>query len=644
MRSLSKSEQSERTTHELITTCYFCSMWKRFIFAILCAWMASTSWAAPAVELAPGLSEAPLSGHLEILEDPSGSLSLSEVQVANTWQPVAGMLNIGFTKSTVWVKLAVRRPSSTAASWILSVDNVQIDEVNVYAPDGLGGWITQKAGRTLAFSDWPMNARTPSFRLDVPPGEQVVYFSLRGYHSLSSAVTLMTPEAFRISGNREALVYGSYFGVYAVVVALQLFFWLMGHQEKGSRWYFIYTLTLMAGTVINSGYPQNYFNLTTILSSTLLGVYLCMAPSVIAKLTAVWLDLDRHAPLVSMLYQRTIYICSVITSAMVLANEYETGVKLSQALTLVWVQLSFGLGLLLWIRGTAQAGFYVVIFGFIDLGIMTRFMRNLGFLPVGFVTDYALYIGITLHLIAMCLFFIYRFRNLEASLEVEQRAREEQRDFVGMVSHEFRTPLAIINTSIQQLSANLDAPIAKTQQRAQNIRNAVQRMNLLLDDYLSMDRLDSTHQPARPRPCDIYEIIEEAASDWPLNRVKLDVQDLPEKFVCDPDLLRIALRNLLANADRHSSEETSIDVKVWMADDLLHITVQDHGEGIPPEELQRLFQKYFRGKSSQGKPGAGLGLYLVQRIIHIHGGKVAVQSLPGVGTTFSIEIPTPGKA
>jgi len=304
-------------------------MWKRFIFAILCAWMVSASWAAPAVELAPGLSEAPLSGHLEILEDPSGSLSLGEVQAATTWQPVAGMLNIGFTKSTIWVRLTVRQPSSTTARWILSVDNVQIDLVNFYAPDGQGGWTTQKAGRALAFSDWPMNARTPSFRLDVPPGEQVVYLSLRGYLTLSSAITLMTPEAFRISGNREALFYGSYFGVYAVVIVLQLFFWLMGHQEKVSGWYFVYTLILMAGTLLNSGYPQNYFNLTTILSSTLFGVYLCMAPSVIAKLTAVWLDLDKHAPLVSKLYQRAIYICSVITSAMVLANEHETGVKLS---------------------------------------------------------------------------------------------------------------------------------------------------------------------------------------------------------------------------------------------------------------------------------------------------------------------------
>lgn len=612
------------------------------MLGIVVAWLACTGWAAPVVVLTPDLGEAKLSGHLEWLEDPSGSLAVNEVTKSQAWQPLADMINAGFTKSTVWVRFTVQQPQNGTARWILSIDNTQIDEVNLYQFNDSGGWSEQRAGRALAFSDWPLNARTPSFRVDLPQGANVIYLSLKGEHTLSSTVTLMTPETFRTKGNQEALIFGSYFGVYAVVIVLQLFFWLMGHQEKVSGWYLVYTLMLMTGTVINSGYPQNYFNLTTTVSSTILGIYLCLAPAIIAKLTSVWLELDRNIPLISKLYQRTIYGSAAITSAMVLANEYGIGVQLSQTLTLIWVQLSFGLGVLLWVRGVANAGYYVIIFGFIDLGIMARFMRNLGMLPVGFVTDYALYIGITLHLIAMCLFFIYRFRNLEATLEVEQRAREEQRDFVAMVSHEFRTPLAIISTSIQQLSANLDAPLAKTQQRAQNIRNAVHRMNLLLDDYLSMDRLDSAHQPARPRPCDVFEILEDSVSDWPLHRVKLQIQDLPERFSCDPDLLRIALRNLVANADRHSPEGESIDINVWTTEDKLHITVQDHGEGIPNDELQRLFQKYFRGKASQGKPGAGLGLYLVQRIIQAHGGRVAVQSSTGVGTTFSIDLPLSG--
>lgn len=165
-------------------------------------------------------------------------------------------------------------------------------------------------------------------------------------------------------------------------------------------------------------------------------------------------------------------------------------------------------------------------------------------------------------------------------------------------------------------------------------------MNVLLDDYLSMDRLDSASQPIRPKPCDFYDILEESTSDWPLSRVRLSIKSLPSQFVCDPDLIRIALRNLLANADRHSPPEQPIDLEVWTTDGVLHLTVRDQGEGIPPDELQRLFQKYFRGRASQGKPGAGLGLYLVHRIVTAHGGKIAVQSVQGHGTTFSLELPS----
>lgn len=609
------------------------------MLAVLIVWLAGACWAQPAVVLAPGLDRVALSGHLAWLEDPEGAFSVNDVQHATTWQSLAGMPNPGFTQSTIWVRLSVQWPVESSARWILSVDNTQIDEVKLYQPDRDGGWHEQKAGRAWALRDWPLNARTPSFFLDLSPGEHAIYLRLKGEHTLSSTLSLMTAEASQVASNREALIFGAYFGVYAVVIVLQLFFWVMGHQDKVSGWYLLYTLTLMTGTVIYTGYPQNYFNITASVSTPILGVYLCAAPAIIAKLTALWLELDRHLPLISKFYQGIIYAFAAMASVLVLADQYGLGVQLMQLLTLLWTQLSLGLGLVLWLRGSPNAGHYVIIFGFIDLGLMARFMRNLGLLPVGFGTDYGLHIGITLHLVAMSLFFIYRFRNLEDSLEVEQRARAEQREFVAMVSHEFRTPLAIINTSIQQLSANLDAPVAKSQQRAENIRHAVHRMNMLLDDYLSMDRLDSAQQAARPRPCDIYEIIEEAISDWPLERIHLEVQALPQRWVCDPDLLRIALRNLLANAMRHSPDSSRVDVRVWCTGRTLHIAVQDHGEGIPPDELPRLFQKYFRGKSAQGKPGAGLGLYLVRRIVHAHGGEVTVQSTPGEGAMFCIRLP-----
>lgn len=135
-------------------------------------------------------------------------------------------------------------------------------------------------------------------------------------------------------------------------------------------------------------------------------------------------------------------------------------------------------------------------------------------------------------------------------------------------------------------------------------------------------------------------MIEEASSDWPVERIRISLDRLPKRSVCDPDLMRIVLRNLLANAVRHSPDDSVIELAVQGQDNgELHIRVQDRGEGIPADELPRLFQRYFRGRASQGKPGAGLGLNLVQRIVELHGGTIEVQSTEGQGTTFQIRLP-----
>lgn len=327
-------------------------------------------------------------------------------------------------------------------------------------------------------------------------------------------------------------------------------------------------------------------------------------------------------------------------SAWTLTQSIQEGIQLIQAVFALHTVVSWILSIYLWRKGSSQAGFYMLIFGMVEAGVLIRFARNVGWLPINFFTDYATLIAIALHLMAVSIYLITRFRNMKEALVIEQRARTEQREFVGMVSHEFKTPLAIISASVQQLVANLDAPQDKVQERARNIRQAVYRMERLLTDYLSVERLDTAHQPMRLVATDFFEVIEEAVADWPLERIRLQVDELPEPFVCDPDMMRIVLRNLLENADRHAPPQTRIDLTVRSAPDgSLRMSVTDLGEGVPPQELPKLFQKFFRGRASQGTPGAGLGLYLVARIVAAHHGQVTVDSLAGQGTCFSVHLP-----
>jgi signal transduction histidine kinase len=135
-------------------------------------------------------------------------------------------------------------------------------------------------------------------------------------------------------------------------------------------------------------------------------------------------------------------------------------------------------------------------------------------------------------------------------------------------------------------------------------------------------------------------VIARAVAELPEGRVAVAVGDLPERFRCDPELLQVALRNLLANAERHSPADRPVSLSARsIADCGVEFVVTDLGAGISPDELPHVFRKYFRGRAAKGSPGAGLGLYLVDRIARRHGGSVSVESSPGSGATFRVRIP-----
>ena len=129
-------------------------------------------------------------------------------------------------------------------------------------------------------------------------------------------------------------------------------------------------------------------------------------------------------------------------------------------------------------------------------------------------------------------------------------------------------------------------------------------------------------------------------AEWPSHLIELIATAVPPTLLCDWKLLQVALRNLISNGLRHSPPDQPL--RLWVHGQPgggVHIEINDAGSGIPDDELARVFQKYFRGRGSLGKPGAGLGLYLVERIAQLHGGSVTVQSTPDHGSRFSLNLP-----
>lgn len=581
-----------------------------------------------------------LAGTMHALPDEQAALGPEQADAAGGWQPLAGDPTSGSPGSALWLRFALEQAPGARPDWFVEINNAMFDDVRLYQQDAGGQWTLQRAGRILPHSAWPLDTRSAVFPVALPPGRHVFLLRLQSLAPLYSAVRLWQPDGYHANARKEAMALGVYIGMSVLMVIFQVLFW-QANRESISVVYVLYAPLLFLFGLMASGAAQNALDWPSSMTYPVFALAQCAILVVAVEYSLLQLELQQAMPRLRRAISRFVYAMAAIHVALLFSGYFSSSVGLMQIVTQVTTALLILLGAALLWRGHQPARFFLVSHGILASGMLISMLRVRGLVESNLFTEYSFQIGGILQLMLISRFIIERYNALKTALRVEQQAHQEQRDFVAMVSHEFRTPLAIINTSIEQLAANLHAPQERTLTRCGNIRNATRRLTDLMDEYLSLDRLEhTTPGTLRLQPCHLPELLSDGASDWPEERIRLTLRHLPDKFVCDPHLLQIALRNLLTNAHRHSPAAAVIEV---LASGEVHgglrIAVTDHGDGIAPEELPRLFQKYFRGRGALGKPGAGLGLFMVERIAHLHGGRVLVRSTPGAGATFEIRLP-----
>jgi two-component system, OmpR family, sensor kinase len=242
----------------------------------------------------------------------------------------------------------------------------------------------------------------------------------------------------------------------------------------------------------------------------------------------------------------------------------------------------------------------------------------------------------------------------QAAMLAEQLAQEQrlallQRNFVSMASHEFRTPMTVIDGHARRLMKLKDGiGPAEIGERAGKIRSAVLRMTHLIDNLLNSSRLiDGGGGPYfHPAAIDMAALLAEVCQ---LHREMVPGAHIAERITAapmpttgDPKLLFQVFSNLLSNAIKYSPDGGEIAIDAAMAGDDIVVTVADHGIGIPAADRDRLFERYHRGGNVSGIVGTGVGLYLVKMVVDLHGGAVAVDSKEGEGSRFTIRLPRRG--
>jgi signal transduction histidine kinase len=235
--------------------------------------------------------------------------------------------------------------------------------------------------------------------------------------------------------------------------------------------------------------------------------------------------------------------------------------------------------------------------------------------------------------------------ELKRALERERELNQLKNNFVSMVSHEFRTPLGIIQSSAEILADYIERldPAEREEQLRSIIKNS-RRMAGLMEDVLLLGRLDAGRMIFRPGPLDLgalcRRIVDEVHSTSSARcPIRFFTAGVPAEILADERLLRHVLINLLSNAVKYSEEGEAVVFQVTGAESALRFHVRDRGIGIPQEDQVRLFDAFQRGSNVGQRPGTGLGLVIVKQSVELHGGTIEVESEVGSGTTVLVSIP-----
>lgn len=612
-----------------------------------------------------------LSSYLESFFDPDATLTLDDVAVERGGgvefrPPTASPPTFGLTTGAAWGRVRLDLSGTQAADrWLLAIQTLLISRADIFlvAEDGRV-LATETRGMKVA----PVPAGRFQYTVDLIPysGKAVtLYLRVQSRFVLVLSPVLRTQLAHARHEAEMGLVKGSVLSASIGVTVLFAAFWaLLQNRLYGyaSGVAFGVTTTELVGSGFNRALGLSWANDAD---------WWIMQPAAILALyclpmfVALYLDLPRCRPRLFRLIRLGAIGLATLNTGLLLLRPH----LLLNGTTLSFVAVSL---LTLWLiffqRGIERRSRWSLLLSMGPFLILTtlhlvafnRWAPDLlpwrGWVPQLFtIGQTALLAGFAL---ALADLFRFRLESLveertaqlsaataqaEDALIAEQAARQRLRHFIQMASHEFKTPLAVIDGAAQVLPLLVNPLSDGAQRRLDNIQASVRRLLGIIEACLADDRLDEEGMVLRITPFDPAALIREVVQYQRLvhaHPIRVRADTLPPVIHGDSELLQIVLKVLLDNAAKYSAADTAIEIEGRFTDGAFAIQVMDRGIGVPEDEQGQLFARYFRASNVSAVPGTGLGLYLAKSIMERHRGKLAVCSRNGGGTVFSMILPT----
>lgn len=630
------------TSHWLATALYL------LLAAVLLASAATAQAVEPAKVRTPRLLD------LAVLEDTAGTLTPGEAAVHTGWKPSSAGLGAGYSDSVWWLRFTVADAGAGRPHAVLRVRPHYLDELRLYrvteaAPED---WPLQIGGDHLPAATRPLGGLVPAFLLeDASPGAQRYLLRLRTTSAASLQLELLEEHAYLDAEGNEALLIGMDLGLQVVVLLLlAVQCWITRHRLA-----LLMTLAVAMHFVWRD-------NINGLLAATLFAESAWLADlgvKVGIYLSAGALAVLMYAlgePLALSLRMRRLVggfaLLSLACVVLAIAGIFTPVVRIYLPLG-----VGFCAALLLMLarnrslspRRSRQALLGMGMYTAVSAATVGSLMMP-GIPPTW--TAGVLYVSSLIYVGTLAgLYGLMRREETEreaelrsalraraAELASREQAAREQGDLLRMLAHELKTPLAVTRLAGEALRTLLPAPAPAVAQRLVRIDSATTTMNALVEKCLLLDRVEGFSH-LQPQRCDLGTLVREAVDECrEPERICIRLHPRLEAE-CDPDLLRIVVANLVDNALKYAPPDTPVQVRTRAEDGALHIEVHNEGPPLSPEDIARLFDRFWRARHGQNIPGVGLGLYLVRKIMRLHGGDAVARSAAGEGTTLRVSLP-----
>ncbi|MFN3713058.1 MAG: 7TM-DISM domain-containing protein [Alcanivoracaceae bacterium] len=617
-----------------------------------------------------------------------------------------GYPSFGYTRDTVWVRFQVRHDGEAHGHWLLEIAPAFLDEIELFQISSGGVIAHGRQGDHQTWQDRDVPWRQALYNLTLNAGEHITfYLRVRSTSSIAINAVLQDPGRFASDAGNEMLLIGAVFSIGMMMIVISLFFLMLLRQRI--YFYFLLYVTAftfcfaqLEGLIHFAIRPASALKLEW-LQVVFQGVGLIAMTLLFCELA----ELHRHYPLLRKWLIRLASAIAVIGTLPMLAGAWHISIPLLWlpigllifAIPFVTFLMRKKLGWIAWL--------YSLAFGVIAIGLIIRFVWVFGAMGPTPLSENHFPLSMLLH---MCLLFITlaaRYvqvetsmrqtseralnsireseRRLEAmvtertaaldranqnlndqlsisqvhsgaleqardrlalALESERHSGLEQRRFLRMVAHEFRTPLSVIQMAADMIRSDPRTPDVHAEKNCPRIQQASERMASLINQALREDRLDSVSWRTNSAFVQVAELLQSGISYGEMissGRHQFELQcDQDLQIQGDHELLLTMVNNIIDNAVKYSPSGAAVGVAGYLDDDgAVCLRVADDGPGMSEDECRQVLDKYFRSEKALTVPGMGLGLYLVDRIIRLHDARLDINSTPGKGTVFTVRFP-----